>query len=97
MSLQWLPQDSLSRKNRQRGSTFKSLNAINDHEKSHFSKPRAIYSQLIRAKNYLYFFEKCLKHGVSSDIVNVRAQFQVAFKTSKFTKDYNDLNKNTRN
>ena len=93
----WLPQDSRSGKNRQRGGTFKSLNFVDDNEKTHLNRVRTLHSQLIRAKSHLYFLEKCLKHGVYPENLNVRDHFQIAFNTPKSKKAYSDLNKNTRN
>ena len=93
----WLPQDSPSGKNRQRGSTFKSLDFISDNEKTHFNRLRTLHSQLIRAKSHLYFFEKCLEQWVYPENLNVRDHFQAAFNTPKFKKAYSNLNKNTRN
>lgn len=93
----WLPQDSRSGKNRQRGGTFKSMNFISNNEKFYFNKLRTLNTQLIRAKSHLQFFEKCLKHEVYPENLNVRDHFQIAFKTPIFTKAYNDLEKNTRN
>ena len=70
---------------------------ISDNDKTHFNKLRTLLSQLIRVKSHLYFFEKCLKHGVFPENLNVRDHFQVAFNISKLKKAYSDLNKNTRN
>ena len=91
----WFPQDSQSGKNKQRRGTFKSLNFINDNEKNHSNKLGILFSQSIRAKSHLYFFEKCLKRGVYPENLNVSDHLQVAFKTSKFTSACNDLNNKT--
>ena len=92
----WFPQDSRFGKNRQRGGIFKSLNFISDNEKTHFNRLKTSYSQLIRAKSHLNFFEKCLKHGAYPENLNVIDLFQVPFNEPKFKKAYSDLNKNTR-
>ena len=93
----WLPRDSRSGKNRQRGGTFKSLNFVGDNEKTHLNRVRTPHSQLIRAKSHLYFLEKRFKHGVYPENLNVRDHFQIAFNTPKSKKAYSDLNKNSRN
>ena len=77
----WLPEDSRSGKNKQRGGTFKLLNFISGNEKTHFNRLRTLHSHILKAKSHVYFFEKCLKHGIYPWNLNVRDHFQVAFDT----------------
>ena len=70
---------------------------IIDNEKDHFSRLRTLHSQLITAKSHLDFFEKCWKHGIYPENLNVREHFRIAFNTPKLKKAYSDLNKDTRN
>ena len=90
----WLPQDTRSGKNRQRGN-FNSFDYTHKKEKESFNKLRSLNTQLIRCSSHLYFFEKCLEKNIYPINFEVKDHLQIAFKTPFLETSLQSINNST--
>ena len=90
----WLPQDTRSGKNRQRGN-FNSFDYTHKKEKESFNKLRSLNTQLIRCSSHLYFFEKCLEKNIYPINFEVKDHLQIAFKTPFLETSLQNINNST--
>ena len=91
----WIPVDTRSLKNCQRGTHFTSINYESDQEKQNFNNIRTLQENLCRSESHLSFFQNCVKNNVHPKNLDIVQSFNIAFCNDHIQskiKSLNDVN-----
>ena len=91
----WIPVDSRSLKNCQRGTHFTSLKYESEREQHTFNDIRTLQEKLCRSESHLSFFQKCVEKNIHPTNLDITQNFNIAFcndDTKSRIQKINDIN-----